>query len=228
MSTLSAVITDLFENASEKDFWTFVSKAQWTKDHDYDRIKKMILRTMDKDSARDLDKTYRIIYGKLHKHIFDDVEGVSDDSYSDLIGHIVGSGKGLYDAAMNDPAIAQQIIDDRAYKESFSYAFPYDDDWKLNDPEHFKQQASKYLEDLAPLTSGKLQVRLHKEDVEIIRKMVKRLRSVESGNFRKAVDGWGSEEYSQWGALAGRARHENVDLHYGFSNLLDDVKRFAI
>jgi len=228
MSTLSAVITDLFENVSEKEFWAFVSKVQWTKDHDYNRIKKMILRTMDKDSAKDLNDTYRQIYGKLHKHIFDKIEGVGDDGYSDLVAHIVGSGKGLYDAVMNDPSIAQQIVEDRTYEESFSYSFPYPEDWKLNDPEHFQQQAAKYLEDLAPLTSGRIQVRLHKEDVEIIRKMVKRLRSVESGNFRKAVDGWGKDEYRQWGALASRAKHENVDLHYGFGNLLTDVQRFAV
>lgn len=228
MSTLSAVINDLFESVSEKEFWTFVSKAQWTEDHDYNRIKKMILRTMDKDSARELDKTYRQIYGKLHTHIFDDVEGVSDDSYSDLIAHIVGSGKGLYDAVMDNPSLAQQIIDEHKFKESFSYAFPFDDDWKMNDPKHFMNQATKYLEDLAPLTTGKIQVPLHKEDAKTIRDMVKRMRNIESGNFRKAVDGWDRDEYNRWGSIAGRARKENIDLHFGFVNLLNDVQRFAV
>ncbi len=228
MSTLSAVITDLFENVSEKEFWTFVSKAQWTKDHDYDRIKKMILQTMDKDSANELRDTFSKINNKLHKHLFDHIEGVGDDGYSDLIAHIVGSGKGLYDAVMDNPSIAQQIVEDRTYEESFAYSFPYPEDWKLNDPEHFQQQAVKYLEDLGPLTTGKIQIPLRKKDVETIRDIVKRLRNVESGNFRKAVDGWGKDEYSRWGALASRAKHENVDLHYGFGNLLNDVKKFAI
>ncbi len=228
MSTLSAVITDLFENASENDFWKFVSKAQWTKDHDSDRIKKMILQTMDKESASELNNTYRKLNDTLHRHISNDVEGVGDDSYSDLIAHIVGTGKTLYDAVMRDPSIAQRMVDDRAFKESFSYSFPYPEDWNLNDPKFFMKKATKYLEDLAPLTTGKIQMSIRKEDVNLIRKMVKRLRSVESGNFRKAVDGWGSDEYSRWGALTSRAQHEALDLHYGFGNLLNDVQQFAV
>ncbi len=230
MSTLSAVIDDLFEAdaVSDGEFWDFVRKTGWNKDQDYDRIKKMMLRTMNPESVKAMRDRFDNLYNILSRKINDEVENIGDDGYSDLLSHIIGMGKKLYNDILQDPSIAQKIIDARAYEESFSYVFPHDDDWKMNDPQHFMDQATKYLEDLSPLTTGKIQVTIHKEDVETIRDMVKRLRSVESGNFRKAVDGWDRDEYSRWGVLAGRAKSEDVDLHYGFGNLLYDVQRFAV
>lgn len=230
MSTLFAVIDDLFEAALaiDAEFWDFVRKTGWNRDQDYDRIKKMMLRTMTPESVKEMRGRFDDLYNILDRKINDKVEGVGDDSYSDLVSHIIGMGKKLYNEVLQDPSIAQKIIDAHAYKESFSYAFPYDDDWEKNDPQYFKDQATNYLEDLSPLTTGKIQVSINKEDADTIRDMVKRLRSVESGNFRKAVDGWDRNEYDRWGVLAGRAKSEDVDLHYGFGNLLYDVQRFAV
>ena len=223
MSTLSAVIDDLFENVSDAEFWKFVSKAQWPKDHDYDRIKKMILQTMNKESASKLDKKYREFYNELHRHIFDDVIGVGDDSYGDLISHIVGTGKNLYNAVMDDYEIAQRMIDDSAFHENFGYSFPDDVDWKLTDPEYYKKRATKYLENLSTATN-KVSM---EGDARILKDMIRRLRNVETGNFRKAIDGWDKEQYHFWGQFVSRLRNEE-GVHYGHSNLLNDVKRFAV
>ena len=121
-------------SASEKTWWDFVDHAQWTKDYDYDRIMR-ILRGTDPQVAKELEEIYRELYKKLHHHLDDKVTGVSDDGYSDLLAHIIGSGKKVYYDVMNDWKVAQGIVNDtrssgytKGYKEGFQYIWHYEYD----------------------------------------------------------------------------------------------------
>lgn len=121
-------------SANEKMWWDFVEAAQWTKDYDYDRIMGM-LRDTDPQIAKELEEIYRKLYKELHLHLDDKVTGVSDDGYSDLLSHIIGSGWRVYRQVMDDWKVAQDIVNDTrssgykdGYKEGFQYIWHYNYD----------------------------------------------------------------------------------------------------
>ena len=105
------------------NLWDFVRKARWTDDHDYKRIEKLLL-SMPKKSAMMLHHEYKGKLKALADHITD-VEGVSDDGYSDLTNHIVGMGRKAYERAMSKDGVkfAQQIVNQNKYHENFGYSF---------------------------------------------------------------------------------------------------------
>lgn len=110
--------------ANERMWWDFVDAAQWTKDFDYRRIEDMLRRT-DPKIAKELEEIYRKLQHDLYLYLDDKVKGVSDDGFSDLLAHIVGSGEKVYNQVMNDWKVAQGIIRNREYREGFQYIWHY-------------------------------------------------------------------------------------------------------
>jgi hypothetical protein len=113
-----------YAGSDEDMFWDFVEHAQWNKDHDYDRIQDM-LKHMDLPIAEKMQTVYNEAHDKLHQYLDNEVEGVSDDGYSDLLSHIIGSGRDVFNAALNDWKVAQDIIDRNEYEEGFQYIWHF-------------------------------------------------------------------------------------------------------
>ena len=131
LQQLSANITEArYAQNSEALFWDFVRAADWTNDHDYKRIRDMI-EHLGQNKAVELMKVYDKLSGDLYNHLDDVIEGVSDDGFSDLVSHIVGSGKEVYHDVMEDPRFAQDIVDRNQYEEGFQYIWHilYDKGW---------------------------------------------------------------------------------------------------
>lgn len=117
--------------ANEQMWWDFVEHAGWTKDYNYDRI-GMMLKNTDPQIAKELEEIYNELCNKLHQLLDDKVKGVSDDGYSDLLAHIIGSGEKVYAQVMDNWKVAQDIIDEtqqsgytEGYKEGFQYIWHY-------------------------------------------------------------------------------------------------------
>jgi len=218
---LSHIITDLHEqaNPTNEKFWETVKKAKWTSDHNYDRIKYQWMRELTPSQIEGLRRKFDKFRARLDNKITSVVHGVGDDSFSDVLAHIIGMGKEAYDAVMKDPSLAQQLIDDNKYRESFSYAFPYKDDYHLIDPQYLISRATSYLEDLSELTSAITSQR----DAETLRDMIKRLRIAETGDFKKATQGWDGSK--RWGELVRNTR-EHISVMQGPSYLMDELEAF--
>ena len=105
------------------NLWDFVRKARWTDDHDYKRIEKLLL-SMPKNQALAIHRDYKDKLDKLNKAI-DNVQGVSDDGFSDLTNHIMGMGRKAYERAMGKDGVkfAQQLVNQNKYQENFGYSF---------------------------------------------------------------------------------------------------------
>jgi len=228
---LSHIITDLHEqaNPSDAEFWKTVKNARWTSDHNYDRIKYQWMRTLTQPQSEGLRRKFDKIRARLNNKITNIVYHVSDDGFSDLVAHIIGMGKDTYDAVMQNPRLAQNIIDANEYVENFGYSFPDKDDYNLIDPQHLIKQATGYLENLSELT-GNRSVISSQEDADTLRDMIKRLRFAESGDFKKAIQingGWDKVLYNRWGKLARHVERTGwFDAMYGPPNLLNDLKDF--
>jgi hypothetical protein len=64
-----------------------------------------------------------------------------DDSFSDLIHHVVAMGQKFYDKAIADPSTLKGF----KYRESFAYCVPYKDDVKELDPNFHQEKARAFL-----------------------------------------------------------------------------------
>lgn len=217
-------IIDLHEQANPtvEKFWEVVKQVKWTSDHNYTRIKYQFMRSFTKPQVDGLRQRLEQMTNNLDRKLSNRVEGVGDDGYSDLLAHIVGMGKESYDAVLADPTMAQDIIDKNQYKESFSYAFPFEDDWNNLNLQHLIKEAEKYLETLVRMTGSHSSIK-SQASAETIKDMIKRLRIAMSGDFKKATRGWDTDTYNRWSDFVDET---NFGGHHGPPNLINDLRDF--
>lgn len=107
-------------------------KLDYKKDNDYRRTQKMF-GMMDEDARNLFEKLVDWKVDKLYGKLLHDVRGVSDDGFSDLVNDIISRGTEFFNKVMEDPSIAQKMVDDHDYQESFSYTFNLDEENSLNE-----------------------------------------------------------------------------------------------
>jgi hypothetical protein len=116
---------------TEAAFWRITEPYGWgTKTTNDKRILKDLTKKLSPEEAIELRGTYRHLYDKLSnaveayeaKHrVYTEL---GDDSFGDLIAHIIGMGKAEYHAALRSPARAIARARKHDFKESFAYALP--------------------------------------------------------------------------------------------------------
>ncbi len=108
---------------TEQELWDMVEKANWSSDHDYNRIQKE-WKNLDKDTKRGLEKFVDNKISYLAKQYGKDWLGnpgidVSDDGWMDLTAEVVGRGKSFYESITVEKL--QRMAIERDYEECFSY-----------------------------------------------------------------------------------------------------------
>jgi len=150
-------------NFTEKDiaFFDITEPLGWgTKTTDYKEINKVIFR-LERGRTRTqwLKDHLGILEGLLHTAAKTDLgEDPCCDSWSDTLAHTVGLGRHEFMRCMYEP---QRLVD-RAnkgdYKESFSYALPYSEDYNNCEQWKHENRAAEYL--------GKLTARVLLEGID--------------------------------------------------------------
>lgn len=113
---------------NDNKFWNIVDVVEWDRDWSYERIRKMLVKLYSKKQLKQIEEIANRKADKLEKVINKWMKEnkkqppYSDDSYSDLRYHIIGLGKEIYDAAIDDPSRAYRRAVKEDYVESFSYA----------------------------------------------------------------------------------------------------------
>ena len=100
-------------------------KLDYKKDNDYRRTQKMF-GMMDEEARNLFEKLVDWKISKLYDILLNDVRGVGDDGFSDLTYDIISRGTEFFNKVIENPSIAQEIVDNHDYKESFSYTFNQD------------------------------------------------------------------------------------------------------
>lgn len=130
-------------SCSETEFFDIIEQYGWgTKTVDYDAIKRDIMSKFTKSQSNQLQATFTILYRRLYNFVtlYEKQNDVScdcgDDSFDDLLSHIIGMGRNEYNNSLDNPG----LVIDRAHKynftESFAYALPtnysydYEDEYK--------------------------------------------------------------------------------------------------
>lgn len=142
----------------EAEFWKIVDDLGWgTKTTDYKGLKKHLLRNLSPNQAAAMQTTFAQLRGKLYRTLTEWEEegdtwletgkhgnprsfGLGDDSFGDLIAHIIGMGKQEFFAVLKNPQKALDRARKDAYKESFSYALPHTSDYAMLDVSKYEKE----------------------------------------------------------------------------------------
>jgi len=148
---------------SESDFWKITEPYGWgTRTTDYKKIEKDLMRKLTPDEAEALRQVFGKLKGQLYKQLDRAVEGVGDDSFDDLLSHIIGMGRREYQAVMKDPSLAQARVNapygsKDGYKESFAYALPSKSDYARLDVSKYLKWAGKIVDATEVLVRARLE-----------------------------------------------------------------------
>lgn len=132
----------------DSKFWSIVHQVDWPNICDskrpYDigkeRMKKFLPTVEVMSEFRNsFDAKTNCLYTKLmewenkgecwHSGGNERSFGLGDDSFGDLIAHIVGLGQAEFEAVLAKPELAHSRARKHEFVESFSYCIPYDDDY---------------------------------------------------------------------------------------------------
>lgn len=122
---------------NEEIFWKAVDDMGWEANgFDYDKIGKDLETRLwaeyGDQQAGEIATGLFITSMRVHNDLYKVVDKYArktktymggDDSFSDLLNHIIGLGKAEYDAVMADPSLAAKRYEEDAFTESFSYCF---------------------------------------------------------------------------------------------------------
>jgi len=131
---------------TRQEFWNQVDEFGWgTKTTDYKAIKIYFMKK-GTQYTRAFENHFDFLRSNLDNKMwqYQNQIGGGDDSWSDLICHVVGLGQKEYEACLENP----QLFIDRGnrldYTESFCYGIP--GDWELEDlaPEVLAKRAKKH------------------------------------------------------------------------------------
>ena len=133
MKKIEKIFTEY--NMTEPRFWQLVAQANWP-DEDYNTAKLRYLQTVKRKEGHEFTHLVVEMYCLLDNFIGVRVHNlaVGDDSYSDLLHHIIGLGQEQFMAHLKSyakiKARAKAPYDSaKGYKESYQYAVPTHDEW---------------------------------------------------------------------------------------------------
>lgn len=131
----TSIITSLDE------FWLAVDDLDWKSKfqspNQFSEVQSVMLRKWSADRTESFRKYLGQVRSLLYHRLFDAVKGLGDDSYNDLLCHIIGLGRSEYDACMADPKVGAARASRNDFKESFEYCIPYRSTYNLLDPNYY-------------------------------------------------------------------------------------------
>lgn len=124
---LSAALAPKTVAPMEDDgFWGLVQRVQWPQD--VDRGRRILVNQLGTiERAEAFRDTYTHKYNEVSKaldSVEDDIPFLGDDSYSDLVAHVIGLGREIFERETSNPQLLVKRAELYDYKESFSYCVP--------------------------------------------------------------------------------------------------------
>lgn len=113
---------------NDMQLWALVASANWTSDHDYDRIKDMYMK-LPEDEHKQLEDFVDSKCSDLHDKYKEDWLGnpginVSDDGWMDLRAEVVGRGQNFYENITVEKL--REMAEENDYHENFQYSLHKD------------------------------------------------------------------------------------------------------
>jgi hypothetical protein len=121
-----------------EQFWALVAEVDWATRlaRPIDEGKSILRERLSRVDAAAFHARLQELRFSLHKVLTDWQEEtgkefeIGDDSFDDLICHIIGLGQREYEAVLADPAVALERAETGDFLESFLYLAPQPDDYR--------------------------------------------------------------------------------------------------
>jgi len=208
--------------------WNYIKRMNWAeacKNHQgYYDVKRVLLFSHSKSVNDEIKAFARARVSELIARVdkYDDENDTrsgdysGDDSHGDMMYHVIGLGEAKFNEIMADPS----KLNGMDFTESFSYCFPYRDDYKAMKLEHHQTRARECVVELGRI--------MHEnepdlDDLMIINELLSRFVWILSGELDEAFKGYSyDKDYNRY------YEFESNDQMAMFSNYLNDCKRFML
>lgn len=151
------------ETMTATEFFAITEPYGWgTKTTNYKVIEKDLLKKLPPEKVKGLSDALRTLTGKLWEAVrewayetgYDDYIG--GDSGDDCAAHVIGLGKAEYEACLKDPGRFIKRYEEGKFKESFSYAIPYESSLEKLDPAAYSKRMKKVIDAYHRLANSSL------------------------------------------------------------------------
>lgn len=185
-------------------FWELVTFVGWP--CDTDKAKHKLMQKYTKEELEEASNLARKFAGKLYKLVEEKIEakggslGLGDDSFSDLMRHIVGLGKEEYEKHLKNVKLIQKRADKGDYEECFTYCFPHDSDWEMANPTTAKAKFNKWAEKLKTQIKNILEMdnaSLLKDFHPFLEKLYATINLIKQDNFEEFVSQWEAQNFTK-------------------------------
>lgn len=159
-------------------FWSLVATLGWKLGADSKALKRIVMDTLTVEEALAADKIFSGLHLKLSTVLENYEEtanvciGLSDDSFSDMVAHIIGLGEKEYTETLANPqrALTRARKDD--FCESFAYVWPDAEDYaKRGNAAAFKTWAERNRANYAAMTLNPMFLPVHAEGALVVAAM---------------------------------------------------------
>lgn len=124
----------LIDHSMFDEFWAEVATINWgawsKTRRGYEQVRVELVKRWSLEQCNKFNSDFQRIKSALYMKLDEHVRSLGDDSFDDLLSHIIGLGKFTAVQAFNDPKIAVRRADALDFVESFAYCFPHRDDYK--------------------------------------------------------------------------------------------------
>jgi len=204
--------------------WDIVNSINWSENCEqhryYETAKRELMRRYSVETMEHFDNfvraKYRELVQRLEQFAQDNNVGIpgefsGDDSFDDMVNHVIGRGETFYNSVMENP----ELLNGMHFVESFSYCVPSKHDYKYLASDYHKEQAVECINDLARIVREN---NPDADDLDTIKDIMARMLLIVAGNFSEATRGFPQSIYDRYYTF------KSNDCHARFSNVISDCK----
>jgi len=213
-------------NKREIIMWKYIEEINWSElskvKRGYELGKRYMLENFTQKRCKEIDAFVRERHNELYKRI-EEFERANDthcgdyggdDSFGDMIHHVIGLGETKFNEIMEDPS----KLNGMDFVESFSYVMPYDDDFLLMNPDAHTDRAMGAMVELVRILKDN---KPSGDDVRTLKELMNRFMLMLAGDFKEACQDFDhNNDYNRY------YNFESNDCHAMFANYISDCKKF--
>lgn len=208
--------------------WAIIEDMDWgNRCHQpriYDTMKRDFMREYNHDMAVKFDAFVTARFNEMYKaiEVFEKANDThagnygGDDSFGDMIHHVIGLGKKVYKATMKDMTLLNKV----RFVESFAYAIP-NVTGSMNDYEELEPDFhhNRAIEAVHALADAVKMQNIGHDEAKVIGELFGRFMNIIAGDYPEAFkDITFEDDYDRFNDI-----HE--EYHAMFGNYLFDAKK---
>lgn len=206
--------------------WKYIEEINWSelskKKRGYEEGKRYMLENFTLKRSKEINDFVNKCFSKLYKRIeeFEQANDThcgsygGDDSFGDMIHHIIGLGEATFNEMMEEPS----KLNDIEFVESFSYCMPYEEDYKMLNEDYHVDRAKKAVVELARMVTENSP---SGQDVMVIKELMDRFLLLIAGDVHAAM-----EDYDHDNDYSRLYQFEANDCNARFANYISDCDKY--